>query len=111
MNNEMTTERPRFKTRANDQGFDLSIALPGVTRDDIEVNLEKRLLTIAGERKDLEGEFENKDHEALRYELKVELHEDLDADNIEASHHDGILVLRLQKRRELAPCKIDILAN
>ena len=111
MNNEITSERPRFKTRANDQGFDLSIALPGVIKNDIEVNLEKRLLTIAGERKDLEGEFENKDHEALRYELKIELHEDLDAENIKASHQDGVLVLRLQKRQELAPRKIDILAN
>ena len=111
MNNQITTERPRFKTRAYDQGFDLTVALPGVAKDALEVKIEKRLLTIGGERKEPEGEFENRDHEALRFELKVELHEDLDADNIKATHQSGILTLSLQKRKELAPRKIDILAN
>ena len=111
MNNQITTERPRFKTRAYNQGFDLTIALPGVPKDALEVKIENRLLTIGGERREPEGEFQNRDHEALRFELKVELHEDLDADNIKATHQDGILTLSLQKRKELAPRKIDILAN
>lgn len=111
MNNEIISQRPRFKTRAHDTGLELTIALPGVPKDDLEVSLEKRLLTIGGERKALEGEFVNRDHEALRYELKVELHEDLDPNNIKASFQNGVLVLQLQKRQELAPRKIDILAN
>lgn len=111
MNNQITTERPRFKTRVHDQGFDLTVALPGVAKDALEVKLEKRLLTIEGERKEPEGEFQNRDHEAQKFELKVELHEDLDADNIKATHRDGVLVLSLQKRQELAPRKIDILTN
>jgi len=111
MNNDITSQRPRFKTRTHDNGFDLSIALPGVAKDDLHVNLEKRLLTVGGERKDPEGEFEHRDHEAVQYELKVELHEDLDASKIKATFEDGVLVLRLQKRQELAPRKIDILVN
>ena len=111
MNNDIKSLRPRFKTRTHNNGFDLSIALPGVAQNAIEVNLEKRLLSIGGERKNPEGDFENQEQEHLNYELKVELHEDLDADNIKASYQDGILVLRLQKRKELAPRKIDILAN
>lgn len=111
MNNQISTERPRFKTRTNDAGFELSIALPGLAKEDVQISLEKRLLTIGGERKTLEGEFQSREQEALRFELKVNLHEDLDADNIKATHQDGILTLSLQKRKELAPRKIDILAN
>lgn len=111
MNTQISTERPRFKTRTNDAGFDLSIALPGLAKEDVRISLEKRLLSISGERKTLEGEFQNHNQEALRFELNVNLHEDLDADNIKATHLDGILTLSLQKRKELAPRKIDILAN
>lgn len=111
MNQQITTERPRFKTRAHDQGFELTVALPGVAKEALEVNLENRLLTIVGDRKEPAGEFETRDHEARRFELKVELHEDLDPDHIKATHHDGLLTLTLQKRKELAPRKIDILAN
>ncbi len=111
MNNKITSERPRFKTRILDKGLEFSIALPGVAKEGLEVTLEKFLLTIGGERKSLAGEFQDRDLEALRYELKVELHEDFDVNNIKATHQDGILTLRLEKRQELAPRKIDILAN
>ena len=111
MNKELNTLRPRYKTRAHDNGFDLAIALPGVARDQVDVTVEKRILTVVGERSLPEGEFDRHDQEATRYELKVNLHEDLDADSIQATHRNGVLVLALQKRKELAPRKIDILAN
>lgn len=111
MNTQISTERPRFKTRAQEAGFELAIALPGVSTEDLQVNLEKRILTVGGDRKELEGDFENREREALRFELKVNLLEDLDVENIKATHRDGVLTLALQKRQELAPRKIDILAN
>ena len=111
MNSQLINERPRFKTRAHESGFDLAIALPGVPRGQVDVTLEKNVLTVIGERANLEGDFEPRDHEAARYELKVTLHEDLDSQNIQASHHDGLLILALQKRKEVAPRKIDILSN
>ena len=111
MNPTITIQRPRFKTRAHDTGFNLTVALPGVDRDQVDVTLEKEILTITGERPNLDGEFEHSEPEATRYELKVNLHEDLDSENIQATHRDGVLLLALQKRKELAPRKIDILAN
>ena len=111
MKTQISTKRPRFKTRAHKAGFDLAIALPGVDKEHLEVNLEKRILTVSGNRKELEGNFGRREHEALRFELKVELHEDVDDDKIQVTHRDGILILSLQKRQELIPRKIDILAN
>ena len=110
MNSEPTAERPHFKTRAIDAGLELAIALPGVPKDSLQVNIENRLLTISGERSAPEG-YESSDEEARQYELKLELHDDLDPNVINASYHDGVLNLKLHKRQELAARKIDILAN
>ena len=111
MNSQTLTQRPRYKTRAHEGGFDLAVSLPGVNRDQVDVTVEKDVLTITGERPNLTGDFERQDHEATRFELKVTLHEDLDPANIQATHRDGVLVLSLQKRHEVAPRKIDILSN
>ena len=67
----------------------------------VNVTVEKDVLTVTGERPNLTGDFERQDHEATRFELKVTLHEDLDPANIQATHRDGVLVLSLQKRREI----------
>lgn len=111
MNSQTITQRPRYKTRAHDTGFDLAVSLPGVARDQVNVTVEKDILTIAGERPNLTGDFVRNDQEEARFELKVTLHEDLDPVNIRASHHDGVLILSLQKRKEVTPRRIDILPN
>lgn len=99
------TERPRFRTRTTDNGLELAVILPGVSKESLTVNVEDRLLSIKGERR-FKEEAENRD-----YQLAVQLHDDLDPTRVEASHQDGILNLKLFKRKELAPRRIDILAN
>ena len=107
--NETTvTTRPQFRTRKSDAGIDLTIALPGVTKENLGVNAEGLILTVTGERNNPDGVEAN---EARRYELKLQLHKDLDSNKISAKFQDGVLTLGLQKREELAPRKIDILAN
>lgn len=103
--NTIPTERPRFRTRATESGLELSILLPGVAKDALTVNIENRQLSLTGERR-FEGGAEERD-----YHLKVNLHEDLDPSKIEARHQDGVLTLKLAKRKELAPRRIDILSN
>tara|TARA_B100001093_G_scaffold497090_1_gene543595 strand:+ start:66 stop:407 length:342 start_codon:yes stop_codon:yes gene_type:complete len=107
-NESTVTSRPQFKTRKTDAGIDLTVALPGVTKNKLGVNAEGQLLTITGERRN-PGEVDS--HEARRYELKLQLHEDLDTNKITAKYQKGVLTLGLQKREELAPRKINILAN
>lgn len=105
--NETTypTERPRFRTKALDNGLELAVVLPGVSKEALTVNVEDRLLSITGERRFEKG-AEDRD-----YKLQVRLHDDLDLSKIEASHQDGVLRLKLSKRPELTPRRIDILAN
>ncbi|MDB4520474.1 Hsp20/alpha crystallin family protein [Akkermansiaceae bacterium] len=79
--------------------------LPGVAKDTLSVNVADRHLSLNAERR-YQNSYEDRD-----YKLQVPLHEDLDPGNHQAKHGDGILTLKLIKRKELAPCKIDILSN
>ncbi|MDG1072343.1 MAG: Hsp20/alpha crystallin family protein [Akkermansiaceae bacterium] len=107
-NESTVTSRPPFKTDKTDTGIGLTVALPGVSKENLGVNAEGQLLTITGERSNPGGDDS---HEARRYELKLQLHEDLDTNKITAKYQNGVLTLGLQKREELAPKKINILAN
>lgn len=107
-NESTVTSRPPFKTDKTDTGIDLTVALPGVSKENLGVNAEGLLLTITGERSNPGGVDS---HEARRYELKLQLHEDLDTNKITAKYQNGVITLGLQKREELAPKKINILAN
>ena len=111
MNSQVNPVKPRYKTHAHEEGFDLAISLPGVARNQVDITLEKNLLTITGNRPNLEGDFDQHDQEATQFALKVTLHEDLDPTKVQATHRDGVLILTLQKRKEVAPRRIDILAN
>ena len=111
MNSQVNPVKPRYKTHAHEGGFDLAISLPGVARNQVDITLEKNLLTITGHRPNLEGDFDQHDQEATQFALKVTLHEDLDPTKVQATHRDGVLILTLQKRKEVAPRRIDILAN
>lgn len=99
------TERPRFRTKVTENGLELAVILPGVSKKHLTVNIQDRLLSIKGERRFRDG-IENRD-----YQLGVQLHDELDPTRIEASHQDGLLNLKLFKRKELAPRRIDILSN
>ncbi|MDB4508393.1 HSP20 family small heat-shock protein [Akkermansiaceae bacterium] len=98
-------ERPRFRTKVIECGLELAIVLPGVSKEALTVNVEDRLLSISGERR-FESGAEERD-----YQLQLRLHDDLDPSKIEASHQNGVLRLKLSKRPELTPRRIDILAN
>lgn len=111
MNSNKNYDRPRFSSNKTENGLKLAIALPGVAKDEIKVSLENSILSVNGLRSSLTGDFTNHDDEARKLELKVELHPDLDPNNIEALHEHGVLSLTFHKKKELTPRKINILAN
>jgi HSP20 family protein len=86
--------------------------LPGVRADDIHINSENNVLTLSGTRK-LEQE-ENRDgyHRIERtygtFARSFTLPNMVDTGHIEASLADGILTLKLPKRAEAQPRKIDV---
>ena len=86
--------------------------LPGLTREDIEIHVEDGMLTVRGERE--EQREENKDNYrwSERWEgafmRTIPLPTEVERDKIQAEFRNGVLEIRIPKKKEAAPKKIEI---
>jgi len=89
---------------------------PGIDPDKIEVQLDRGLLTLAGERKsplpDGDGDSRSTVHINERFEGSfrrvLTLPEDADPDAVEARYRDGVLQISIQRRAASQPRRIAI---
>ncbi len=85
----------------------LSLEMPGVGPDAVNITLEKRVLTITGHGRSIAPEGHSLTHHEYRdgdYERAFTVSEAIDADNIQAELKDGVLRLTLAKQQP-APAK------
>jgi HSP20 family protein len=99
-----------------EKGEDLVIRaeIPGVSKDEIDINVENNTLTIRGERKHEEEFDQGKAYRAERiyggFLRTFSLPRTVDSSRIGASYRDGVLELTLPKAEEAKPKKIQIQA-
>jgi HSP20 family protein len=89
----------------------LRFDVPGVDPEKIDVTVNKGLLTVTATREEEHAEGENpvvRERLFGRFSRAIRLSDNLDADGIEASHHDGVLELRVPVREEAKPRKIAV---
>jgi HSP20 family protein len=86
--------------------------LPGLKSDDIEISVQGNMLTIAGEKKEEEEEKEENYYHAERrygsFRRDIPLPSGADADKVEATFKDGVLVVTVPKTEEAQPKKVEV---
>lgn len=85
--------------------------MPGVTPDDVDITLERRMLTIRGHTLDAVHEGYRKvyaEYDEGEYQRVFTLPEEIDRDNIEAVHKDGVLKLELPKAEPIKAKRIEV---
>ena len=93
-----TYPRPSCLVKTAEGTFQLAIALPGVSRDNLNVSLEKGLLTVTGSRASgglhsVKGLSSGSAPEG--YQLQTRLHPDLNPEAMSAQLENGILALEV----------------
>jgi HSP20 family protein len=90
----------------------LKADLPGLTEDDVQIEVRDHVLTISGERR---ADFEDKENGYYRVERafgsfsrSLTLPEGVDADKIAASFDNGVLEVTIPKPEERKPRRIEI---
>ena len=103
---------PSIDVREEAARFVILADLPGIDPQDIEVQMDKGILSIKGERKgESTGQTERFSRVERRYgsfHRRFALPDSADAEGIVASSRDGVLEIRIPKRAEAAPRRIQV---
>lgn len=99
----------------DDQEVRLSVELPGVKPEEVEVEMNKNVLTLKGRREAERTESEKGRFRTERwfgaFERVFTLPDSVDGEHIEAALEHGVLTLRLPKKAEVQPRKIPVLGQ
>jgi HSP20 family protein len=111
-----TTARPAVMPmdawREGDQ-FIVELDLPGIDGDSLGLDVERNVLTVRAERRGLDREREMVSAERPRgvFSRQLFLGDTLDADEIQASYHDGVLRLTIPVAEKAKPRRIKIASS
>jgi HSP20 family protein len=97
---------PRLDVRETDKEFRVSVELPGVTEDDVEVDVDDDLLTVRAEKKE-EREVERADQHVTErmfgvFQRSIRLPQSVDAQAVKATLLNGVLEIVIPKSERQA---------
>lgn len=103
---------PRVDIFDDGENFVLSAELPGVGREDLDIDVKDNRLTIKGEKK-LENKTEKEGYLRVErsyglFERSFFLDDNIDRENIQAEYKDGVLHLTLPRKQDEPSKKIEV---
>jgi HSP20 family protein len=105
---------PALNVGTTPRSVEIYAFAPGIEPSAIEVQLEKGVLTISGERKTLLPAKDDKatvhidERFADRFRRVVTLPDDVDPNAVTAKYRDGVLHISIQRREAAQPRRINI---
>lgn len=96
------------------EGVILMLEMPGVAPDDVDITLEKRVLTVHGKvhaTKPEKLQLAYAEYGEGDFERAFTLSDDFDPDKIDAKLANGVLTLKLPRAAEAKPKKISVKAS
>jgi HSP20 family protein len=90
----------------------VTVELPGIKPEDLDITMEDGLLTIQGERQFTQESSEQQFHRVERrygaFRRSITLPAQVQAEQIEASFEDGVLQIMVPKMEEATPKRIQV---
>jgi HSP20 family protein len=109
---DSTVWAPRTDLIESEDAYVIHLDVPGMAKDELDVNYQDGMLTIAGERK---SEQRNENDNVVRIERALGrfyrsfgLPRAVNAAKISASYTDGVLTVRVPKAEESKPRRIKV---
>jgi HSP20 family protein len=103
---------PAMDVVETDEHFVLTADLPGLSEDDVNIEVEENVLTVSGERKaaheDKREGFVRVERSYGAFRRSLTLPKGVDADAVSASFDKGVLEIRIPKPEERKPRKVAI---
>jgi HSP20 family protein len=101
--------------REEDDAFYVDAEVPGLSAEDVKVDVEKNVLTLSGERKvekeEIEDTYRRVERHYGSFTRSFTLPETVDTENISADLKEGVLALKLPKKEAPTPRNIAVNAK
>jgi HSP20 family protein len=98
---EKTLSIPAVNITENNGQYNVSVAAPGMKKEDFKIDLEGDLLTISAEKEetkeDKDKQYNRREYNYSSFSRSFTLPEEVKRDKIEAKYEDGVLKLVLPK--------------
>lgn len=106
---------PTYELVEDEKGYLLSFDLPGVPKEDIQIEVKDQQLRVWGERKQTEEKTEGRrtytERRYGKFERIFTLPSDMDAEKVQAHYDNGVLHLMLPRTEKVQAKKINIEAG
>lgn len=105
----ISTFAPLVNTREGEFAYHIDVDLPGLKKEDINIDIKDNTLTISGERK-LKEEVKEEDYYKVetsfgKFQRMFTLPDGVDIENISASSSDGVLEIIIPKMEKVESIK------
>jgi HSP20 family protein len=101
---QRSTSMPAVNIKEDEKRFILDLAIPGVDKKDLKIEIHEDLLTISSENKNEKEEnvdgFKRREFSYSSFCRSFYLPENVNKDKIGANYKDGILTVELPKEEE-----------
>ncbi len=103
---------PAMDLVETDEDLVVRADLPGISEDDVEIEIKDNVLTVSGERKaehEQKGEgYHRVERSFGRFARSLSLPRGVDADAVKAGFDEGVLEIRIPKPAEAKPTRVEI---
>lgn len=93
---------PAVNVKETDKGFDIDMAVPGFTKKDFVISVDKGVLTISSEKEEeneeKEKNYTRKEFSYTSFSRSFTLPENVNEEDVEATYEEGILKLHVAKK-------------
>ena len=110
---DVATFTPPVDIEETDDAWIIEAELPGVKKDDINVEVRENELEISGEIKEREREgiLRRRTRKVGEFDFRVTLPGPIDAEKMDANLDDGVLAVRIPKPEQARPRRIPVNAG
>jgi len=102
--NTRTSSIPAVNIREDEKRFTLDLAVPGIDKKELKIDINEDVLTISSETKNESEEsrdgYKRKEFSYSSFCRSFQIPENINKDKIEANYKDGILSVTLPKAEE-----------
>lgn len=103
---------PGLNVYETDDAFELTLELPGMSKEDIDISMENNMLTISGERKATREEDGRTHHRVESrfgtFSRSLPLPNNVNEEEIEATYENGVLAVNIPKSEKTTGKKIKV---